>query len=555
MNFPPVVAFHQDIAAISGRKLRGFFVVSHLPRIAPEETHSLPAMISRLFLLLLLASPISAQDGQQLYTLYCSACHGADGKGATAGTFPPLSESPWVAGDADRAVKITLKGLTGPVDVLGKTYNLEMPPQGAVLPDDQLAAILTYVRSAWGNSGSAVTADFVKTVRASVSSRATPWTAEEILKLHPLPLEKTALTNLLSQTYSGKWSSLPDFSKLKAENVEEEHDGVLSLKDSPLKDDFAVVWQGSFEAPADGDYEFLMDVDDAAALFLNGKKVVEITGIGPMDGSRARKGKAKLTKGSHPFRLEYLEIKNNEGISLGWRGPGIKNWKWLSENTSKPKKVHEPIPITPTNGRPVIYRNFIAGTTPRAIGVGFPGGLNLAYSADNLAPELLWTGAFIDGAPKWLERGTDNNPPAGDHVVSLSKNRFLPKNARFRGYKLDPEGNPTFSIQVGERFLLDSWKTGTTKCNTLIRTLTFQGGSSSEPVEFLIAGNYSGFGYQINGGPGPGGQPMPFQLEITNNAADYSLEISSEQQLKLHDDKRYVLLFSGKSVTLTYRWK
>ncbi len=154
-------------------------------------------MISRLLLSLSLASPVLAQDGQQLYTLYCSACHGTDGKGATGGTFPPLSESPWVSGDADRAVKVVLYGLQGRVDVLGKTYNLEMPPQGAVLPDDQVAAILTYVRSAWGNQSSAVTADFVKAVRAANADRKTAWTAEEILKLHPLPLEKTVLTNLL----------------------------------------------------------------------------------------------------------------------------------------------------------------------------------------------------------------------------------------------------------------------------------------------------------------------------------------------------------------------
>src|SRR6476620_5852152 len=100
-------------------------------------------MLHRLLFALALASPLLAQDGQQLYTLYCSACHGADGKGATGGAFPPLAESPYLAGDPDRAVKIVLKGLSGPVDVLGKTYNLEMPPQGAALPDDQIAAILT----------------------------------------------------------------------------------------------------------------------------------------------------------------------------------------------------------------------------------------------------------------------------------------------------------------------------------------------------------------------------------------------------------------------------
>ncbi|MEO5712246.1 MAG: PA14 domain-containing protein [Luteolibacter sp.] len=468
-------------------------------------------MISRLFLLLSLASPVFAQDGQQLFTLYCSACHGADGKGATGGTFPPLSESPWVAGDADRAVKIALKGLTGSVDVLGKTYNLEMPPQGAVLPDDQLAAILTYVRSSWGNSATPVTADFVKTTRASVEDRKTPWTAEEILKLHPLPFEKTALTNLLSQAYSGKWSDMPDFSTLKATNIEEEHDGIISLAKAPFKDNFAIVWQADFAAPADGDYEFLLDADDAAAVMIDGKTIAEVKGAGPMDGSRARRGKIKLTQGSHKFRVEFLQISQNKGIALGWKGPGDKNWKWLSDQSLKPKKVREPIPIEPANGRPVIYRNFIAGTTPRAIGVGFPGGLNLAYSADDLAPELIWTGDFIDGAAKWVERGTDNNPPAGENVVNLSKERFLPKEARFKGYKLDPAGYPTFAIQIGDRILLDSWHSET---GALVRKLSISG----SPQEIRIT------------------RPPGLTIEGADGKTAYQLTL-------------------GQPLTLTYRWK
>ncbi len=480
-------------------------------------------MLPRILLFLSFASPVFAQDGQQLYTLYCSACHGTDGKGATGGAFPPLAGSPWVAGDADRAVKLTLKGLTGPVEVLGKIYNLEMPPQGAVLPDDQLAAILTYVRSAWGNSASPVTADFVKAIRATVADRATPWNAAELLKLHPMPLEKTALTNLISQTYAGKWRSLPDFSGLKAENVEEEHDGIISIRDSTLKEEFAVVWQGGFEAPADGTYEFLLDVDDAGALFVDGKKVVEIKGVGPMNGSRSRKGKVKLTKGNHPFRFEYLEISGNEGISIGWKGAGIKDWKWLSEDRINPAKIIPPLPIAPTADRAVIYRNFIAGTSPRAIGVGFPGGFNLAYSADNLGPELIWTGAFMDGAAKWLERGTENNPPAGDKVISLSKKRYLPASARFRGYKLDSAGNPTFSVQLGEQLLLDSWRA---ESGSFVRKLSLSGGS--QPLDLPFSD-----------------QPVADQL---------SLE-SERGNLQNSDGKTTLKLVPGKPATVTYRWK
>ena len=445
-------------------------------------------MFHRLLLLLSLATPLAAQDGGQLFTLYCSACHGADGKGATGGTFPPLAESPWLGGDPDRSVKIVLHGLHGPVDVLGKTYNLEMPPQGAVLPDDQIAAILTYVRSSWGNNASAVTPETVKTIRAA-TTRKTAWTAPEILKLHPLPLEKTALTNLISQTFSGNWGSLPDFSTLKAENVEEEHDGILSLTDSPLKDAFAMLWQADFAAPADGEYVFLLDADDAAKLFIDGNSVVEVGGIGPMDGSRAKQKKTTLTKGSHKFRVEYLEISGNEGITIGWKSPGDKSWKWLTDTTGKSQKLREPIPIESADGRPVIYRNFIAGTSPRAIGVGFPGGLNLAYSADNLGPELLWTGAFMDGTAKWLERGTDNSPPAGENVVTVGKSRTLPKEARFRGYKLDVTGNPTFAVQLGEQMLLDSWHA---ESGALVRKLSITGSpldiEISRPPGLIVEG-------------------------------------------------------------------
>ncbi|RYD28545.1 MAG: cytochrome c, partial [Verrucomicrobiaceae bacterium] len=88
------------------------------------------------YLSLLFAGHLHAQDGGQLYATYCSACHGPDGKGVPAANSPPLSDSPWIMGPPDRATKILLHGLEGPVEILGKPYNLTMPPQGAVLPDD-----------------------------------------------------------------------------------------------------------------------------------------------------------------------------------------------------------------------------------------------------------------------------------------------------------------------------------------------------------------------------------------------------------------------------------
>ncbi|MDH4445108.1 MAG: PA14 domain-containing protein [Akkermansiaceae bacterium] len=484
-----------------------------------------------LFSLCALTASAFAQDGGQLFTQHCSACHGTDGKGATGGAFPPLAGSAWVAGDADRAIKIVLHGLHGPINVAGKTYNLAMPPQGAVIPDDHIAAILTFVRSSWENQASAVNADLVKSIRAATSDRNTPWTAEEILKLHPLPFEKTALSSLISRVYQGPWSAIPDFAPLKPISVEEEHDGIISLSDSPFKESFAMVWEGTFEAPSAGDYTFLLDADDAATVTINNKPCLKIGGTGPMNGTRARRGTMTLPAGTHPFRVEYLQIKGNQGIALGWKAPASNSWKWLTDKTAPPR---EPIPIEAADGRPAIYRNFIAGSTARAIGFGFPGGFNISYSADNLATELVWTGKFMDGALHWVERGNGKEPPAGENVVNLSKSRALPAAAKFRGYKLDPTGNPTFSVQVGSQTLLDSWQANAVG---LTRKLSISG--SGKAMKILISDRLAtkattGHEYALGD-----------KLLVTTDGA----------ALETTEGKTTLNLDPAKPVTLTYRWK
>lgn len=487
----------------------------------------------RLLPLLALASPLSAQDGGQLYTLYCSACHAPDGKGATGGLFPPLAATRWVAGDPDRAIKVILHGLHGPVDVLGKTYDLEMPPQGAVLPDDQIAAILTHVRSSWGNQAGAVTADSVKSIRAATADRKTPWTADELLKLHPLPFEKTALRDLISHVYRGEWTHLPDFSSLKPDSVEEEHDGIITVADSPHEHHFAMVWEARLEVPATGEYIFSLDADDAAKILVDGKNILEVHGLGPINGSRVQRCRIPLTQGSHPIRVEYLQHKGDRGISIGWRLFEDKQYRWLTETKDTTPKARDPLPIAPADGRPVIYRNFIAGTTARAIGVGFPGRLNLAWSADHLGPELLWTGAFLDGTAKWLDRGTASNPPAGENVVTLSGVRTLPPEARFKGYQLDLAGNPTFIVQIGEQILRDSWRA---ESGTLLRTLTVEGGA--EPVTVPI-----GFGFRKKGNI----YNFEDRLFIEHTEAEtYFWKKRGLDQIHVPP---------AQPVTLTYRWK
>jgi len=118
-------------------------------------------------------------DGKVVYSTTCAACHQATGEGVE-GTYPPLAGSEIVNGDEAKVVRIVLNGLTGPVEVAGETYSGMMPPWGGVLKDPEIAAVLTYVRSTWGNKGAPITASKVAAIRAATSSRTTPWTAAEL---------------------------------------------------------------------------------------------------------------------------------------------------------------------------------------------------------------------------------------------------------------------------------------------------------------------------------------------------------------------------------------
>jgi mono/diheme cytochrome c family protein len=118
-------------------------------------------------------------DGKQVFSTTCAACHQATGEGVP-GVYPPLAGSEWVNGEDAKVIRILLHGVTGPIEVAGETFNSMMPPWGGTLKDADIAAVLTYVRSQWGNKGAPITAAKVASIRAATSTRTTPWTAAEL---------------------------------------------------------------------------------------------------------------------------------------------------------------------------------------------------------------------------------------------------------------------------------------------------------------------------------------------------------------------------------------
>jgi mono/diheme cytochrome c family protein len=120
--------------------------------------------------------------GKAVYESVCGICHGVDGLGKP-GQAPPLAGSEWVITKGfNRLAHIPLAGLTGPIQVSGKDWSLSMAAMGAALPDDDLAAVMTYIRTAWGNKASAVTGDDIKKIRAGVKS-SQPLTHDQIMQI------------------------------------------------------------------------------------------------------------------------------------------------------------------------------------------------------------------------------------------------------------------------------------------------------------------------------------------------------------------------------------
>jgi len=118
--------------------------------------------------------------GKVVYETVCALCHGADGLGKP-NQAPPLAGSEWATGPDSRVIRITLHGLSGPLTVKGQSWNLAMPAMGAALPPEDLAAVLTYIRQAWGNRAPAVAPEEINAVKTATAGRTQPWSADELL--------------------------------------------------------------------------------------------------------------------------------------------------------------------------------------------------------------------------------------------------------------------------------------------------------------------------------------------------------------------------------------
>jgi len=129
----------------------------------------------------------AAGNGREVFKTKCAMCHGQNGEGM-GDAFPPIAESEWVNGPIENLIRIQLHGLQGPIIVKGKQYNGMMPTQ-ANLSDEDIAGVLTYIRSSMGNSASAVSVAQVAELRAAAGDSPQPITVKDLLD--PTPKKET----------------------------------------------------------------------------------------------------------------------------------------------------------------------------------------------------------------------------------------------------------------------------------------------------------------------------------------------------------------------------
>ncbi len=374
-------------------------------------------------------------------------------------------------------------------------------------------------------------------------------------------------------------SKLPDFSKLTPVETGKAKNDILSIaKAKKLKDNFAIVWEGKFDVPKTENYEFFLGSDDGSRLSIDGEVEIDNDGIHPM---KVVKKKVKLEKGEHTFRVTYFEGGGGEEFSLYANSKSRGEIYFSDEKTAKAAKKKLPPPpmlLKPLKpGEAITHRTFLGGgTQPRSIAVGYPGGINLAWSADTMNLNLIWRGGFVDVGGHWNGRGSGSKIAGFDQSkvvegmafqvlesldepwVKFSTDKLAYERDKtpeeqvneieigvphadydFKGYRLDKNRFPTFSYGFQKLDITDRFDPGEIDgIEAIHRTISIKG-TAGENTYFLI-GNSGAFEEKDGWYSGEG-----IQIKVEG----------AETTVRESEGKELIALIKGDTeLKVTYRW-
>lgn len=185
-------------------------------------------------------------------------------------------------------------------------------------------------------------------------------------------------------------------------------------------------------------------------------------------------------------------------------------WSYLKQGPNAkepPGLTPDLIVLTPVD-RPIIYRNFIDGLSPRGIAVGFPQQAHYAWDAGRMGLRHIWRGQFIDAGKHWIGRGPGFQEAYGDELNEIDAdcpvavlenlqaawptNLARQRGYQFKGYRLDTKGNPTFSYRTPSGASVSDTilpLPGKTPALGFSRELTIGPSESAHTIRVAVAGS------------------------------------------------------------------
>ncbi|MFD2255471.1 c-type cytochrome [Luteolibacter algae] len=464
-----------------------------------------------------LTSALAAQDekvlqfGRETFTS-CSLCHGADGRGGKAGDIvmaPSLHDSAFVGSSPEALVAIILKGIHKEDD----KYLQVMVPLEEALNDEQIAAVSTYIRNDFAGKKGVITPRFVKKVRSEFKSRTTAWKRKELEQLLARLEAGSLISNLRYSIYEGHWEELPDFSTLKPSQTGKIAGNKLTLNVvENSQRAFAAVFEGDLTLKHSDDYEFALWALNQGALIVDGENMLVTKGENAASITTATE---KLEAGEHTFKVHYLFNGGKARLALSMTSKTLGEINLgdrpISNGKNKKETDYPPIVLQPEHGEAIVHRAFLPDEKPRAIAVGYPGGINLSWNAGTLNLAQIWRGPFLDVAPHWNHRGSGSQPLGGPRLApangmpfqilesletpwvafSEAKIKYERDTAnpqkqitfdiehpdyQFVGYRLDEKRFPTFIYRYRSLEITDTFAPATLEGqDAIVRTLKLQG--------------------------------------------------------------------------------
>jgi len=539
--------------------------------------------LSTLALAVAFVAPAIAQENKvlelgRLTYQSCVACHGPDGKGIKAGDLlmaPGLHESAFIKENhPEELTAIILKG----IHKADNKYIQAMLALELALNDEQVAALVAYVTKAFGGTERRVKPAEVAKWRKEQASRTSPWKRAELEEMIRAAAAPKLITNLRYAFHTGEWKKLPDFSSLTPASSGKLEKGLISLE--PAKDHkhgFGMVYDADLTIPETGDYVFSLTSDDGSALIIDGETIIGNDGIHP---AKTVTAKEELQAGNHTMQVQYFDGGGQRSLALSVKGPGKVGTQWLSvekDEAGKAAQSFDPIPLTSRMpGEAIVHRAFLPDAKPRAIGVGYPGAVNLVWDADVLNLAYVYRGEFMDASSHWNGRGSGSKPLGQDRVkiahglpfqilesldepwipfsekqVKYEKDTADPEkeitiNVRhpdyqFRGYRLDGKRFPTFRYDYRGLNVTDTFTPEEIDgITSLVRTIKVDG-EPDENTYFRVAGT--------------GSQAVADGWIDAGNHLKIRLAGSDPVTRKVGDkNETLVPIAAGTTLTLTYRW-